>query len=156
MFRRSRLSSWVLASSLLGTLSGVSASSPAPRDVPASPELPSPLRLQDALTLFRARGFDLLIAEANVRSAEGDLAIAGAIPNPGLSLAFGKNFNCSSSQDCSVVSYGIGVSDNAAISTLLIGKIGLRREFADAALEAARRSRMDAQRTLEFLGRHLG
>jgi cobalt-zinc-cadmium efflux system outer membrane protein len=127
------------------------ASSRAPIDPEPSPELPSPLRLRDALGIFRVRGFDLLIAEANVRSAEGDLAIAGAVPNPGVSLAFGKNFNCSSSQDCKVVSYGIGISDNAAISTLLIGKLSLRREFADAALEAARRSRVDAQRTLEFL-----
>jgi cobalt-zinc-cadmium efflux system outer membrane protein len=136
---------------LLGSLSGASPSTPVPTESRPSPELPSPLRLRDAIEIFRERGFDLLIAEATVRSAEGDLAIAGAIPNPGISLGFGKNFNCSSSQDCSVFSYGIGVSDQAAISTLVIGKIGLRREFAEAALEAARRSRLDARRTLEFL-----
>ena len=37
-------------------------------------------------------GFDLLVAEANVASAEGDLAIAGALPNPGVSLSASKSF----------------------------------------------------------------
>jgi cobalt-zinc-cadmium efflux system outer membrane protein len=115
-----------------------------------APELPPLLTLQKALEIFRQRGFDLLVAEANVRAAQGDLVIAGAVPNPGLSLEAGKNFQCAPSQDCSVVSYSVGLSDNDAISNFITGKRGLRKDVAAAALDAARRSRDDAQRMLEF------
>src|SRR5439155_871829 len=51
---------------------------------PGSPEVPQGLTLDEALRIFRARGFDLLLAEAQVRSAEADEHTAAAIPNPGL------------------------------------------------------------------------
>ena len=119
---------------------------------PAAPatDLPHPLTLAQALQIFRQHGFDLLVAEASVRSAEGDLLIARQLANPGLSLGAGKNFDCSDSQDCSAISYSIGLSDSDALSTFLSGKYGLRREVAESALAAARRSRDDAERTLEF------
>jgi len=63
----------------------------------------------------------------------------------------GKNFDCASAQDCSVISYSGSVSDNFLVSNILTGKRGLRTDFASAALEAAHRSREDAHRTLEFL-----
>jgi len=66
----------------------------------AEPELPSLLTLEKAREIFRQRGFDLLVADANVLSAQGDLAIAGALQNPGVSLSAGKNFDCAASQDC--------------------------------------------------------
>jgi cobalt-zinc-cadmium efflux system outer membrane protein len=116
----------------------------------AAPPLPPVLTLRSALEIFRKRGFDLLVAEASVRSAEGDLTIAGAVPNPGLSSSAGKNFFCSATQDCTVVSFSVGLTDNNAISDLVTGKRGLRKDVAAAALSAARRSRDDAQRTLEF------
>lgn len=115
-----------------------------------APSLPAVLTLKEALEIFRRRGFDLLVAEANVKSAQGDLVIAGAVQNPTLSGAAGKNFDCASSQDCKVISYSISLFDNFAISDFVIGKRGLRKDVAGAALEAARRSRDDAQRTLEF------
>lgn len=118
--------------------------------VEAAPQLPPVLTIEKALEIFRQRGLDLLVAEANVLSARGDLTIAEAIPNPGLSFAAGKNFSCASSQDCSVISYSGSVSDSDAVFSFLTGKRGLRKDFAAAALEAARRSRDDAQRTLEF------
>jgi outer membrane protein TolC len=58
----------------------------------AAPQLPPVLTLERAREIFRQRGFDLLVAEANVASAEGDLAIAGALPNPGVSLSASKSF----------------------------------------------------------------
>jgi cobalt-zinc-cadmium efflux system outer membrane protein len=85
-----------------------------------------------------------------VRSAEGDLVIARSIANPGVALAAGKNFACADTQDCSVISYSVGLSDSDVIWTLISGKYGLRKDVAIAALAAARRSRDDAQRTLEF------
>jgi cobalt-zinc-cadmium efflux system outer membrane protein len=106
--------------------------------------------LERAREIFRQRGFDLLVAEANVASAEGDLATAGALPNPGVSLSASKSFGCGGLQDCVTKSYGVGIADNALVSNLISGKRGLRKDFARAALEAARRSRDDAHRTLEF------
>jgi len=114
-----------------------------------APQLSAVLTLRACLEMFRERGFDLLIAEAGVRSAEGDRVIATAVPNPGLALSGGKNFNCANSQDCNVASYAVGIIDNFAISNLVTGKLGLRRDVAVAALEAARRGRDDAQRILE-------
>jgi cobalt-zinc-cadmium efflux system outer membrane protein len=116
----------------------------------AAPRLPPLLTLRDALEIFRQRGFDLLVAEANVISAQGDLAIAGAVPNPTVFGSAGKNFQCAASQDCQVISYGVGLFDNNALFDVLIGKRRLRKDVAGAALEAVRRSRDDAQRTLEF------
>ena len=114
------------------------------------PDLPPVLTLGKALEIFRARGFDLLVADANVRAASGDLGIASGLPNPGLAFSAGKNFRCGAQQDCTVISYSGTLSDNSLVSNLLTGKRGLRKDVAEAALEAARRSKDDAQRTLEF------
>src|SRR5208283_3464502 len=115
----------------------------------AAPPLPKVLSESQVLDIFRHRGFDLLLAEASVKSAEGDLIIASGVANPGLSGTLGKNFDCGTGQDCSTLSYSVGISDNNAISTFVTGKYGLRKDVANAALAAARRSRDDAQRLLE-------
>ncbi|MGO8971357.1 MAG: TolC family protein [Myxococcaceae bacterium] len=114
-----------------------------------APTLPKVLTMSQALDIFRKRGFDLLIAEATVRSAEGDLIIASGVANPGLSGTLGKNFQCASSQDCGPLSYSVGVADNNLVSTFVTGKYGLRKEVANSALAAARWSRDDVQRLLE-------
>jgi len=113
-------------------------------------QLPAVLTLQKALEIFRARGFDLLVAESSVQSAVGDVSIAAGLPNPSFSVSAGKNFRCAASQDCNVVSFSGNVQDNSLISNFLTGKRGLRKDVAEAALLAARRSKDDAQRTLEF------
>ena len=48
------------------------------------------MTLDEAIRTFRARGFDLLIAEAQVASAQGDEQIAGAVQNPVLSGSYGR------------------------------------------------------------------
>jgi cobalt-zinc-cadmium efflux system outer membrane protein len=116
----------------------------------AAPQLPAVLTLQQAQELFRERGFDRLVAEANVMFTQGTLAAAGMVPNPFLTFGAGKNFQCAQSQDCKVVSYSVGLSDSNALSNFFTGKWALRREVASAALEAIRRSRDDALRTLGF------
>jgi cobalt-zinc-cadmium efflux system outer membrane protein len=123
--------------------------------VPAPLELPSPLSLEDALRIFRARGLDLLIADAAVASAEGDLRIASALYNPSVNLSRGSSRNydpalCSVPSQCADVSYGAGVTDQGAIFDLIEGKHHLRVKTAKAALEAAKMSRADAERTLSF------
>ena len=116
------------------------------------PALPSPLTLPEALRIFRERGFDLLLAQQQVESAQGDLQVAAAIANPQLSGGLGKSFKYDPGQcaGCSAVQESLGLSDQGAIFDLLVNKRGLRKDAARAALEAARLSRADAQRTLEF------
>jgi cobalt-zinc-cadmium efflux system outer membrane protein len=124
--------------------------------VPAQFEIPAKLSLDDALTTFRAHGFQILIAEAAVMSAEGDERIAGAVINPSVSFSVGHTFNYDPSKinggcdGCSAESFGVGLSDNAAIEDSLSGKRGLRLKVAHSALAAAKMSRLDAQRNLEF------
>jgi cobalt-zinc-cadmium efflux system outer membrane protein len=118
----------------------------------SSPNLPSTLTLAQAVEIFRSHGLDLLIADAAVQSAEGDVTAADAIPNPGLSVGFGPSFytRCVT-PPCSAPAYlSAGLTDNAAIEDTLSGKRGLRVDVASAALRAAKLSRTDAQRTLEF------
>ena len=141
-----------LATSALVLLSSAGAAL-AQSEAPRSTVLPSTLRLADALQILRARGLDLLIAEAAVGSAEGDVKIAGAIQNPALAVSLGGSFQCTgiggkSAADCMFAT--VGLSDEAALENTITGKRTLRLQVARAALAAARLGREDARRTLEF------
>jgi cobalt-zinc-cadmium efflux system outer membrane protein len=118
---------------------------------PPGPELalPARLTLPEALRIFRERGLDLLLAEAAVAGAEGDVRAAGAVPNPALSGSLGRSWSCGPG-GCPGPAWGVGLSDQAALSDLLSGKRGLRVDVARAALAAVRLSRDDAERTLSF------
>ena len=122
--------------------------------VEAEVSLPNPLTLDDALQIFRERGFDLLLADAAVASARGDLAIAGAYQNPAVSGGAGPVFTYNpdlcDTPGCSDVSVAGSVSDQGLLFDQVIGKRRLRVRAAKAALEAARLSRSDAERTLAF------
>jgi cobalt-zinc-cadmium efflux system outer membrane protein len=119
--------------------------------VPPPVALPAQLSLDEALGIFRQRGFDLLIAEAAVQSAEADTHVAGAVPNPIANLGYGRVLNYDASCDgCSANQWTAGVSDNSAIVDSLSGKRSLRLDVAHAALSAAKMARVDAQRVLEF------
>jgi cobalt-zinc-cadmium efflux system outer membrane protein len=153
------LTSLVGAGALALAVLGSAAPARADEVVPPPVEMPAKLTLDDALATFRARGFQLLIADATVMSSEGDEKIAGAVPNPGLNLGYGRVFNynpavqCAGSPDpngCSADTFSIGVTDNAGIEDSLSGKRELRLKVARAALAAAKMSRQDAQRNLEF------
>jgi cobalt-zinc-cadmium efflux system outer membrane protein len=112
----------------------------------------APLTLDDALRIFRTSGFDLLIADATVATAAGDLEIARAIPNPSMSLSRGNSFHYDPAlcEGCSSTSISSGITDQAALSDTLTRKRRLRVAVARAALDATRRSRADVERTLEF------
>jgi cobalt-zinc-cadmium efflux system outer membrane protein len=129
--------------------------------VPVATELPTTLTLDEALRMFRSRGLDLLIAEANVRSQEGGVRIAGASPNPVVSLSVGNAITYStngSSQtsclqngaQCSPWINSVGLNDSAAIEDAISGKRDLRLKVARNALAAAKLSRADAERTIAF------
>ncbi|AKU96429.1 Heavy metal RND efflux outer membrane protein, CzcC family [Labilithrix luteola] len=129
--------------------------------VPPATELPHTLTLEDALGIFRRRGLDLLIADANTRGAEGAVKIAGAVANPVVSASVGNAFtystnkyshdNClESGAECSPWSYNLGISDSAALADALSGKRDLRLKVARNALAAAKMARVDAERTIAF------
>ena len=119
--------------------------------------LPSVLTMDEALRLFRERGFDLLIADAQVAAARGDLATAGALANPQLSGSVGRTFqyDAATCPGCSATSWSVGLTDPSALSDLLSGKRGLRIDVARAAADAARLSRQDALRALSLQLRQL-
>jgi outer membrane protein, heavy metal efflux system len=140
---------------LLGLCALASAPAFAQEVVPAATELPQVLTLDQALQTFRARGLDLLIAEATARGVEGQVGIAGAVPNPVVNGAWGQvlgsyNPNGPDCAGCSSTYWAVGLSDSAAIEDSLLGKRSLRVDVARNALAAARLSRADAERTLAF------
>jgi outer membrane protein, heavy metal efflux system len=123
--------------------------------VPPPTDLPDVLTLEQALSVFRAKGLDLLIAEAAVKTAEGQAGVAGAVPNPIVSGSWGKviGYNANNVPDCDGCSstyWAVGLSDNAAIMDSISGKRTLRVKVARNALAAAKLSRADAERTIAF------
>src|SRR5208337_3760106 len=67
---------------------------PAGADVIPQPvELPLQLTLDQSVQILRSRSLDLLIAEASVRNAEGDVGVAGFVPNPALNVGYGRVLN---------------------------------------------------------------
>jgi cobalt-zinc-cadmium efflux system outer membrane protein len=126
--------------------------------IPEAVPLPAQLSLEDSIKILASRGLDLLIAETQVKSAEGDVGVASAVPNPSLSLSYGRVFTYSSSTPscaanpayCDLNAYGVNLTDQAAIEDSVAGKRDLRLKVANAALAAAKLSRNDALRTLEY------
>ncbi|MDB4970948.1 MAG: Heavy metal efflux outer membrane protein CzcC family [Myxococcales bacterium] len=115
---------------------------------PASPQLPDPLTLEQSLQIFRQRGFDLLLADAAVLGAEGDVKVAGAVPNPNFQLW--GSWTSATNPPNSPWGVTAGLGDSNALEDSLSGKRWLRLKVARAALAAARMNRSDAQRTLEL------
>ena len=119
-----------------------------PAPVPA-PDIPQHLTLDEAVEIFRARGFDLLLADAAAAGARGDLRAAQAFPNPLLAASGGHSFTYDKPCDgCSASALNTNVSDQGLLMDLLVGKRRLKIDVAKQALAAAELSRADAQRTL--------
>ena len=117
--------------------------------------IPAHLTLANAVDLFRHRGFDLLVAEAAVQDAEGDVRVAGAVPNPSIGgaagTALGYTVPAANCAGCSGTAFNAQLSEQGALTDMIFGKRGLRLEVARAALQSARLGRDDAKRTLESL-----
>jgi cobalt-zinc-cadmium efflux system outer membrane protein len=158
--RRVVRTTWVLAL-LVGSLA-FARPSRADGVIPQPVELPPQLGLDQAIQILKSKSLDVLIAEAAVKSAEGDLHAAGAVPNPAITGGYGrvlppydpgardKTSGALLCPGCSADQFMIGLSDQAAIEDSLSGKRDLRQRVARAALEAAKLSRNDAFRTIEF------
>jgi outer membrane protein, heavy metal efflux system len=111
-----------------------------------------PLTLEAALDRFRVYGFDFLIADEAIAGARGDVAAAGAVANPIVSVSRGhtRGYDPGLCEGCANTSYSAAVTDPTAISDMLSGKRRLRVAVARAALDVAKHSRADIERTLEF------
>jgi cobalt-zinc-cadmium efflux system outer membrane protein len=129
--------------------------------VPPATELPETLSLEDAVRIFRARGLDLLIADAATRSVEGAVRAAGAIPNPTVTASVGNGISFSQSAwsttnclqngaQCTPWIYNLGITDSAALEDTVSGKRDLRQIVARNALAAAKMNRADAERMIVF------
>lgn len=121
--------------------------------VPRPVELPAVLTLDESVQILRAKGLDLLIANAQIVSSEGDVLTAGAIANPNVNAAAGPAFNYNAHvpgcSGCQPYAVQWGISDNGALVDFLAGKRGLRVEAARAALASTKLARADALRNLE-------
>ncbi len=121
----------------------------------ADDAVPASLSLAEAERIFLERGLDLLIAENGVEGAQGDLAAAGAVPNPNLAVTadvvpkLNRDIlykNIGKYIPANVWGLGIGLSDNAAIEDQLSGKRSLRILAMSKALAAARLNVEDIKR----------
>jgi cobalt-zinc-cadmium efflux system outer membrane protein len=129
-------------------------------DLPTQTDLPQALSLDDSLRIFHARGFGLLLADAAIVNASGVERAAAYVPNPQLMLGYGRalGYNPTTANmlaqntcpGCSANQYTIALSDQAAIEDSIAGKRHLRMKVAHAALDAAKLSRVDAERTLAY------
>ncbi len=123
----------------------------APPAPPPAVVMPMQLSLDEALSIFKQRGLDLLIAEANVSSAQADVQMAGYAPNPSVNGGAGKTFTWDKDcKGCSTIPWTIGIADGGALFDGLSGKRGLRLGVAKKALEIAKLAKVDAARQLEF------
>jgi len=116
---------------------------------PPPPQLPGLLTLDNAQRIFHTTGLDLLVADAQVVHAEGDLLAARAVQNPNVTGSVGYAFSYNppaTCNGCSPWSFSVQLSDNATLFDIMTGKRGLRGDVARAALKAARLGRVEAER----------
>lgn len=118
---------------------------------PATTTFPRLLSLSDARKMFRDRGYDLIIAQAQVAGAEADVLSQSASPNPAIfgnvATAVGSyNDSCAG---CSRWGFGVGLTDQGALFDAVQGKKSLRSRVATAAVNVAKSSKEDALRVLD-------
>lgn len=128
------------------TLTALAALAAAAPVAPAS----EPITLAQAERMLAERGFDVLVAEANARGAEGDLLAQSASPNPVFSGGALYSEAVPRAQFAASPGYNLGLSDSAALFDLVWGKKRLRHEVAAAALRSARAGKDEALRNLRF------
>jgi cobalt-zinc-cadmium efflux system outer membrane protein len=108
-----------------------------------------PLRLEEATNEARANGFDARLADLAVEQSRADVVAAGQLTNPAVLLQAGPSLGCFG-DGCRDGSPAINaaLSDQAALSQALSGKLGLRVDAANLALKSRRAQRLDTSRQL--------
>ena len=132
---------------LFGALSLAAASGRA-----AEPSAPEPLTLEKALALAESQGFDLLLADAAVHGAEGDLRVAREFLNPLFSGTYLHSTDVPLGDGTTTTSsgYALSLSDQGVVEGLLTGKRSLTVKAAERSLLEARANREDALRQLRL------
>ncbi|NOU27696.1 MAG: TolC family protein [Polyangiaceae bacterium] len=109
------------------------------------------LTLAQAAQRARTSGIDVLLAETNVRAAEGDARAGRALPNPAVTFSVGRGFNYDPlDSSSSRWQYTVGLSDQALFMELLSGKHGLKGDVGAYAVAAAKADRKNAERLVVF------
>jgi len=115
---------------------------------PASPPVAQSLTLSlaDAVATARTRGFDVLLADASVRSAQAEVRVAGQAPNPALTAGPSRRVDCSSCPGA----WGMfaTLSDQGLVEGAITRKRRLREDVASRAVDAARFGRANAERVV--------
>ncbi len=106
------------------------------------------LSLADAVAAARTRGFDILMAEASVRSAQAGIRLAGQPPNPVLTAGPSRRVDCFSGSCPGAWGMFATLSDQGLIEGAITRKRRLREDVATRALEASRFGRANAERVV--------
>src|SRR5262249_56191290 len=93
--------------------------------------------------------------EGEVGGGGGDGRMGGGLPNRAVAAGTGRSFGYSpgrcTTSGCSSQAWSASVSDQGLLFDLLVDKRGLKIAVAEAALQAARLQRADAERSLVAL-----
>lgn len=117
-----------------------------PSDV--APPRGESLSFADAVAIARTRGYDVLLASANVRSAEAEIRIAGQTPNPALTAGPSRRVDCFSGNCPTPWGAFATLTDQGLIEGAITRKRKLKADVARRALDAAQFGRANAERVL--------
>ena len=104
--------------------------------------------LASAAQAVREHGFDVLVAEAQVRGAAGDLRAARVVANPVLTPYAGRSWGSGNCEGCPKTALGGQLYEPSALSDVVSNKRGLRKRVAEHALDEAKASKEDAIRNV--------
>ena len=105
--------------------------------------------LSDAVKIARSRGYDVLIASTQVKSAEGDLRAAAQLPNPQVNGGAGLTLACQGPCNSGTWwGWYAGISDQGLVEGALSRKRALKAAVAEHARDAAKFGRADVERVL--------
>jgi len=101
--------------------------------------------------MFRERGYDLIIAQAQVAGAEADVFAQAASPNPSVfgNVATAVGSYSEACAGCARWGFNVGVTDQGALFDIVQGKKHLRSRVANSAVNIAKSGKEDAIRVLD-------
>jgi cobalt-zinc-cadmium efflux system outer membrane protein len=144
----SRILRSVVSATALVVIAPVCADARADEPVSSTVAPAQTLSLAEAVSIARTRGFDLLLASANVHGAEAEVRVAGQTPNPMLTAGPSRRIDCFSSDCPSSWGAFATLSDQGLIEGAITRKRKLREDVAKRALDAARFGRANAERVV--------
>jgi outer membrane protein, heavy metal efflux system len=114
------------------------------------------LTLKSVMHEVLASGFETRLANITVDAARGDARGFSAISNPAVTIGAGRALGYdpnTAGGSASATQYSLGLSDQAAISGILSGKHGLKKEIGRQSVRLASLQRDDAIRVVQLLAK---